>query len=210
VVATVSDTGHGMDKETQKRIFDPFFTLKDVGRGTGLGLSTSLGIVEQHKGSLSVSSKPGKGATFKIQFPYVKRRRKEKATPERETKYGKGQKVLIVDDEKPALVALENLVKSLKYQPIPCEKPLEAVKNYKKWAPDAVLMDRSMPDLNGESCIRKILQKDPYARIIIISGYDESGPNGIEEDMKELIKGYITKPCMLEDLGDLLHQALKK
>jgi len=210
VVATVSDTGHGMDKETQERIFDPFFTLKDVGKGTGLGLSTSLGIVEQHKGSLSVSSKPGKGSTFKIQFPHVKRRRKEKAAPEREIKYGKGQKVLIVDDEKPALVALENLVKSLKYQAIPCEKPLEAVKNYKKWGPDAVLMDRSMPDLNGESCIRKILEKDPEARIIIISGYDESGPNGIEKDMRELIRGYITKPCMLEDLGDLLHQALKK
>ena len=210
VFTTVSDTGHGMDKETQERIFDPFFTLKDVGKGTGLGLSTSLGIVEQHKGSLSVTSKPGKGSTFKIQLPYLKHRRKEKAAPEKEVKYGKGQKVLIVDDEKPALTALENLVKSLKYEAIPCGNAVEALKHYKKWAPDAVLMDRSMPELNGVSCIRKILEKDPDARVIIISGYDESGPNGIEDDVKSLIKGYVTKPCMLEDLSDLLHQALKK
>jgi CheY-like chemotaxis protein len=181
-----------------------------VGKGTGLGLSTSHGIVEQHKGTISVSSKPGKGSTFKIQLPYLKRRREEKAVPEKEIRYGKGERVLIVDDEKPALTALENLVKSLEYDPIPCPDPLEAVKNYKKWSPAAVLMDRSMPELNGVSCIRKILEKDPDARIIIISGYDESGPDGIEEDVKALIKGYIIKPCMLEDLSDLLHQAMKK
>jgi signal transduction histidine kinase/ActR/RegA family two-component response regulator len=210
VLSTVSDTGHGMDKETQERIFDPFFTLKDVGKGTGLGLSTSLGIVEQHKGSLTVSSKPGRGSTFKIQLPYIKRRHKEKAVPEKKIKYGRGQRVLIVDDEKPALTALENLVKSLKYEPISCENPVEAVKKYKQWTPGAVLMDRSMPELNGVSCIRKILEKDSDARIIIISGYDESGPNGIEEDVKSLIVGYITKPCMLEDLSELLHQAVKK
>ena len=210
VLAIVSDTGHGMDKETQERIFDPFFTLKDVGKGTGLGLSTSHGIVEQHKGTISVSSRQGKGSTFKIQLPYLKHQRKQKAAPEKEIKYGKGQKVLIVDDEKPALTALENLVKSLRYEPMPCANPLEAVKNYRKWAPEAVLMDRSMPELNGASCIRKILEKDPDARIIIISGYDESGPNGIEEDVKSLIKGYITKPCMLEDLSNLLHQAMKE
>ncbi len=72
VVAIVSDSGHGMDKETLDQIFDPFFTLKDVGKGTGLGLSTTHGIVEQHKGAILVSSKQGKGAKFTIYLPFGK------------------------------------------------------------------------------------------------------------------------------------------
>jgi signal transduction histidine kinase len=210
VVTTVSDTGCGMDKETQERVFDPFFTLKDVGKGTGLGLSTSLGIVEEHKGSISVSSKIGKGSTFKVYLPYVKKTYPEKVMPLKELRYGRGEKVLVVDDEKPALVALDNLVKGLGYQTIPCESPKEAVKNYKKWEPDVVIMDRSMPELNGATCIRQIMKKDPSARIIIISGYDETGPDGIDEDVRGLIKGYITKPCKIEELGEMISRVLEK
>ncbi len=208
VLAVVSDTGIGMDEEIVEKIFDPFFTLKEVGKGTGLGLSTVHGIVEEHKGTISVSSKPGKGAVFKISFPYVEPKGSEKVEPAREIIPGKGEKILIVDDERPALDALAAICKKLGYETIPVEKPLEALQNYSEWDPDVVLMDRGMPKMDGITCARKIVEKDPKARIIMVSGYEESGPNGIDESTKHLIKGYITKPCGMGELSQAISRAL--
>ena len=210
VIVTVTDTGHGMDRETLGKVFDPFFTLKEVGKGTGLGLSTSLGIVEQHKGKISVSSTPGKGTAFEISFPVE--RAEKVTTVEKRPKIllGKGEKILIVDDEPTALEALSNLIRSLGYEPISVDVPGKAVKNYRKWAPDAVLMDRSMPGMDGITCIRKIKDMDPSARIIIVSGYEATGPNGIDADAGALIKGYLTKPCGREDLGRMLATVLSE
>ncbi len=210
VIATISDTGHGMDKDTLEKIFDPFFTLKDVGMGTGLGLSTTHGIVEQHKGSISVSSTPGRGTTFKIHLPFVKTRDLKKPNPEKEIILGKGEKVLIIDDEHPTLEALANLTRSLGYDVIPVDRPVEALKNYSKWNPAIVLMDRSMPELDGVTSIRRIMKIDPKARIVVVSGYEESGPDGIDEDVKGLIKGYLTKPCGKEDLSRMLSGVLEE
>jgi CheY-like chemotaxis protein len=197
-----------MDEEIVEKIFDPFFTLKEVGKGTGLGLSTVHGIVEEHKGTISVSSKPGKGAVFKISFPYVEPKGSEKVEPAREIIPGKGEKILIVDDERPALDALAAICKKLGYETLPVEKPLEALQNYSEWDPDVVLMDRGMPKMDGITCARKIVEKDPKARIIIVSGYEESGPNGIDESTKHLIKGYITKPCGMGELSQAISRAL--
>jgi CheY-like chemotaxis protein len=209
VIAKVSDTGHGMDREILEKIFDPFFTLKEVGKGTGLGLSTTHGIIEQHTGTISVKSKPGKGTTFTIQLPLVKAEKPEKAKPKKELIYGSGQKVLIVDDERPALEALTNLTKSLGYEPISLEKPTQALKKYPKISPDVVLLDRSMPEMDGSRFIMEITKTDPDASIIIISGYEETGPDGIDEDVKNLIRGYLTKPFKVEELSRALSQALK-
>jgi signal transduction histidine kinase/CheY-like chemotaxis protein len=209
VVATVADTGHGMDKETLEKIFDPFFTLKDVGKGTGLGLSTTHGIVEKHKGAISVRSTPGKGTVFTVSFPLVDGKAIEATESRRKILIGKGQKVLIVDDEPPVLEALTNLTNSLGYQAIAVDRSRKAVENYGKWGPDVVLMDRNMPEMDGITCIKEILKKDPGARIVIVSGYNDSGPNGIDEDARRLIKGYLVKPCGLEALSQALFEALE-
>jgi len=160
VVARVRDTGHGMDQETIEKVFDPFFTLKEVGKGTGLGLSTTHGIIEEHKGTISVSSKPGEGTEFTITLPPVKPSNVQEEKPPKQLKMGQGQKILIVDDEPTTLEALSNLTRSLGYQTIPFEKPLEAVRNYPKVAPDLVLMDRSMPEMDGLACINEIMKTD--------------------------------------------------
>jgi signal transduction histidine kinase/CheY-like chemotaxis protein len=208
VVAIVSDTGHGMDKETLRKIFDPFFTLKEVGMGTGLGLSTARGIVEQHNGSIKVSSELGKGSKVKILLPILEKARIEKIEAKSQIMNGTGQKVLIVDDERPVLDALASLTKNLGYQTISVDRPAEAIKNYNKWAPDLVLMDRSMPEMDGVACIKKIMDIDPKSKIIVISGYNESGQNGIDENVKNNIKGYITKPCGMKELSRALFDAL--
>jgi signal transduction histidine kinase/CheY-like chemotaxis protein len=208
VVAIVSDTGHGMDKATLRKIFDPFFTLKEVGMGTGLGLSTARGIIEQHNGSIHVSSEPGKGTSVTITFPRAKKERIEIVEPNSQMMNGTGQRVLIVDDERPVLDALTGLIKSLGYQTISVARATEAIKNYNKWAPDLVLMDRSMPEMDGVACIKRIMDMDPKSKIIVISGYNESGQNGIDESVKNNIKGYITKPCGMKELSRALFDAL--
>ena len=209
IVVTVSDTGYGMDEETLEKIFDPFFTLKDVGKGTGLGLSTTHGIVEEHKGSISVSSKPGVGTTFKIVLPWSEPETLEKSEPQKQIVFGKGQKILIVDDERPTLEALTHLANSLGYIAVAFDNPREALNKYKKLAPDLVLMDRSMPEMDGTACINEIMKIDRNARIIIVSGYEESGPDGIDDEIKTQIKGYLTKPCGLEEISLTISQALE-
>lgn len=209
VVATVTDTGQGMDKAVLEKIFDPFFTLKEVGKGTGLGLSTAHGIVEQHRGSISVRSKPGEGSTFTLAFPLVDVSAVTKIEREKKVLFGKGEKVLIVDDERQALDSLSKLVKRLGYQPIPVDRAVEALGQYEESKPEVVLMDRSMPEMDGDDCIRRLVKTDPGARIIVVSGYDEYGPNGIDQDVKDTIKGYLTKPCGLEELSRAISQALE-
>ncbi|MBN1848058.1 MAG: response regulator [Deltaproteobacteria bacterium] len=209
VTATVMDTGHGMDKETLDKIFDPFFTLKEVGKGTGLGLSTSLGIIEGHKGTIAVSSEPERGTEFKICLPYIKMKKVHTPTIRKTIITGAGQKILIVDDERSVLDSLTKLTKSLGYEPISTDKSIEAIKNYDSWAPDVVLMDRSMPEVDGITCIREIRKIDPDAKIVIVSGYEQSGANGIEEDIKDMIKGYLIKPCGAEELSLMLSHVLE-
>jgi PAS domain S-box-containing protein len=208
VVAVVSDSGCGMDPGTTEKIFDPFFTLKEVGKGTGLGLSTSHGIIEQHKGSITVTSKPGQGTTFRIFLPYQKPAVQKEARPEQEIVLGKGEKVLIVDDEGPALDALANLTESLGYKAIALDRSAEALKSYSNLAPDVVLMDRNLPEMDGVTCIKEIVKTDPKARIVIVSGYEETGPQGIDDETKNLIKGYITKPCGRKELSQMLSAVL--
>ena len=210
VVAQVIDTGHGMDKETLNKIFDPFFSLKDVGEGTGLGLSTTHGIVEQLGGKISARSKPGKGAAFKISFPLVDW--EEPVEVERENKFtkGMGAKILIIDDEPLPLNSMARLTRSLGYEVFTIDNPMEAIKNFKKWSPKVVLMDRSMPKMDGITCTKKILKIDPTAKIIIVSGYEDSGPNGIDDSEKSLIKGYLKKPCKLKELSITIKNVLKE
>jgi signal transduction histidine kinase/ActR/RegA family two-component response regulator len=208
VVLVVSDTGIGMDEETLERIFDPFFTLKEVGKGTGLGLSTVHGILDEHKGAISVSSNPGEGSTFRITLPYARPEVVEEIETGREIILGRGQKVMIVDDERPALDALAAIINKLGYQAIPMEKPTDAVATYGEIAPDVVLMDRGMPKMDGVTCAKRIVEKDPAAKIIIVSGYEETGQNGIDDHAKALIKGYLTKPCRMEELSQMISRAL--
>ncbi|MBN1627913.1 MAG: response regulator [Deltaproteobacteria bacterium] len=208
VIAFVSDTGHGIEKEVIDKIFDPFFTLKEVGSGTGLGLSTTLGIVEQHKGSITVSSKPDKGATFKITMPLSEEQASQADKVKDDIIYGNKQKILIIDDEIIVLESMASLLEQMGYKAIPVNRSEQAMDSFLKYSPDLVLIDRNMPGLDGVACIREFMNADPDAKIVIISGYENSGHDGIEEDVKGMIKGYLVKPCGAAELSRMISQVL--
>jgi signal transduction histidine kinase/ActR/RegA family two-component response regulator len=209
VMVTISDNGCGMDEETLKNIFDPFYTTKDIGEGTGLGLSITHGIIEEHNGTISVSSQPDKGTTFTISFPIAEKFDQTESESPLKIKHGKGEKVLIVDDEPEVLKGLENMIKSIGYDVNSargCNKILETYKTYK---PDVVLLDWKMPIMDGATCAKKILENDPAARIVIISGYQESAVDGIDVGLKNDIKDFVLKPFDINKISEVISKALQ-
>jgi CheY-like chemotaxis protein len=209
VVVTISDTGCGIDEETLKNIFDPFYTTKDVGKGTGLGLSIAHGIIEDHHGTISVSSKPGEGTAFKVAFPAAEQfDRIESEFPLKITR-GKGEKVLIVDDEPEVLRSLENMVKALGYKVESAGDADQAIERYKAHKPDLVLLDWKMPEMDGATCATRILKNNQAARIVVISGYHEAGVQVADAGLRDAIKGIIFKPFDLKKLSNTVVKALR-
>jgi signal transduction histidine kinase/DNA-binding response OmpR family regulator len=208
-VLTVADSGQGMDKDTVEKCFDPFFTTKEVGKGTGLGLSTTFGIVKSHDGKIQVTSTPNKGSAFNLRFPLViAEKQKERKEPSEVVK-GTGERVLVVDDELEMLEAMPDLLEGLGYQAETATDGKDALHKYKTWQPDVVLMDISMPGMDGGTCIEKILDYDPDAKTVIVSGYEEEESYGLDDRSKRFIKGYLTKPVEVNELSALIARLLK-
>jgi CheY-like chemotaxis protein len=203
-VITVSDSGVGMDEDIREKCFDPFFTTKEVDKGTGLGLSTTYGIIKDHGGRIEVQSKRGEGTTFHLFFPLADMQGPANPDSSPDMVSGKGQKILIVDDEIDMFKALEELITGLGYQTRFVSNGSQALEVYKFWHPDAVLLDRNMPEMSGIVCAQRLMDYDPKARIILISGYDEYGADGIDEQMRSRIMGYLKKPLDIRELSRLL------
>jgi CheY-like chemotaxis protein len=203
-LVSISDTGHGMDSETVEKCFDPFFTTKSVNRGTGLGLSTAYGIVKEHGGEILAQSESGKGATFTLSFPLDYSSGQGQQTSSTGISGERGQKVLIVDDNLEICKTLKELLEAYGYQAAYVTGGKAAIAEYETWQPDVVLLDRNMPEMDGMTCAKKIMDRDPEAKIIIISGYDEIGPSGIDDQGRMLIKGYLTKPIDMNEVNNLL------
>ena len=205
-LVAVSDTGCGMDKETQERCFDPFFTKKEISKGTGLGLSITYGIVKEHGGEIQVLSKLGRGSTFKLYFPLAPSGEQEEQASPTQMIRGKGQKILIVDDETDMCKLMQDLLETLGYQVASVNSGKAAIVKYESWRPDAVLLDRNMPEMDGLTCAEKIMDHDHNAKILIMSGYDEDESSDMAEEKKKLLKGYLTKPINMKKLNTYLFQ----
>jgi PAS domain S-box-containing protein len=201
---SIRDTGQGMTPEVRRKCFDPFFTTKEVGKGTGLGLSTSYGIIKAHQGDIHVYSELGQGTSFKIFLPLVTTNGEEGVSADSQLVFGQGQKILIVDDEADMQRPMEEILISLGYQAAAVSSAKEGLAKYRAWHPQVVLMDRNMPEMDGIICTEEIIKSDPEAKIILISGYDEVGINGIDPAVKQMIAGYITKPIDMVELSLIL------
>jgi two-component system cell cycle sensor histidine kinase/response regulator CckA len=210
VLVKVSDTGQGMDREAVAKCFDPFYTSKPLGKGTGLGLSTTYGIIKSHDGLIIVDSQPERGTTFKIHFPLASKEEASKPEWEPRTISGRGELILIVDDEPEIRYTMQGLLKHLGYQTEFASTGKEGLEKYRRKTPDAVLMDINMPEMDGVRCIEEILKFDPHANISIFSGYHQDIVDELSPMVKEVIKDFIPKPIRLETLSTLLAKMLKR
>jgi two-component system cell cycle sensor histidine kinase/response regulator CckA len=180
VVLTVSDTGEGMDAATRDRIFEPFFTTKGPGKGTGLGLATVYGIVQQSGGSIYVYSEPGRGTTFKVYFPrHAKLGDVVEAAPEPPTSAPFAASVLLVEDDPSVRGATRLLLERLGYSVI--EAPgvtvaLELVRSTERRI-QVVVTDAVMPGLSGLDLAEILAAERPEIPVLLVSGYTEDVVN---------------------------------
>lgn len=209
VVLTVSDSGYGMDEETIFNIFEPFFTTKGEGRGTGLGLSTVHGIVEQNGGKIQVESESGKGAVFSIYLPAVSIE-KDKATTAYapEAPSTQGETILLVEDEPSLLRLASRQLKGLGYQVLAAPTPGEALTLSEQHSDkiDLLLTDVVMPQMNGVQLRQQIEQYCPGLRCVFMSGYtsDTVARSGLNKDGVQ----FLQKPFTREELANKLSQTL--
>jgi CheY-like chemotaxis protein len=172
----VSDTGAGIPPTVLERMFDPFFTTKSVGEGTGLGLSLVHGIVADLGGAIGVATEAGRGTRFEIWLPVAGETPTPVVEANRALPRGKGETVMIVDDE-PALVALaEEITAALGYEPVGFASSSAALRAFRADPQrfDVILTDESMPELAGTELAREIRRIRPTVPVIVMSGYGGS------------------------------------
>jgi two-component system cell cycle sensor histidine kinase/response regulator CckA len=174
VLISVTDTGVGMDEETQSKVFEPFFTTKEQGKGTGLGLSTVYGAVSQSGGYVRVSSQPGRGATFKLYFPNVENRLPISA--KRETFFGPSmgtEVVLVAEDEPPVQRLIRDVLENKGYRVLIANDGTSAlqVAADQKGRIDLLIADVVMPQMNGRELAAQLRSECPRLKVLFISGY---------------------------------------
>jgi CheY-like chemotaxis protein len=179
VVIEVQDTGGGISPDDRDRIFEPFFTTKKVGEGTGLGLSTTLGIVKSHGGFINLYSEVGRGSTFKVYIPAItdEASAEERASTQVGLPRGHGETILVVDDERAVREVAQRTLQRFGYRVMLASHGAEAVALYAQHRDRiaAVLTDMAMPIMDGPALIVALRAMDPAVRIIASSGLDTNG-----------------------------------
>ena len=215
VLLTISDDGCGMDQETLALVYEPFFSTKELGKGTGLGLATVYGIVKQNQGFINAYSEPGRGTTFRLYFPqYIERDEQEgPAVGARQKEavkvpLGRGETVLVVEDD-PALAKVTGrMLTDLGYAVLTANSAQEAfdLMAAGEHSVKVLLTDVVMPEMNGRELAEKIQQLQPDIKVVFMSGYTAEiiGRHGI------LDQGviYLPKPFTFKDLAGKIREAL--
>ncbi len=208
LLLTVSDTDQGMDRKTLSHIFEPFFSTKEVGKGTGLGLATVYGIVKQHSGHITCFSKPGYGTIFKIYLPAIQTELDLNPTTVETAIPGGTETILLVDDEESIRELGAELLDSFGYKVINASNGKEALEIYRveKDRISIILLDLIMPVMDGKKCLEDILRMDPNAKVVICSGYSEGGPE--DNLMLSGAKAFIQKPYDMKRLLTTIREIL--
>jgi len=203
VELVVNDNGAGMPAGVIEHVFEPFFTTKETGRGTGLGLATVYGIVQQNHGSVAISSAEGKGTTVSVRLPLWIRPREveELAAPESSSQESPEYTVLLVEDEKSVLKIEQKMIERLGYTVIATAEPEEAVRICRTFpgSIDLLVTDVMMPKTNGLVLARELRQLRPQLHVLYMSGYSEEilEPGRLEEDAGQ----FIQKPFTVDQLA---------
>ena len=207
----ISDSGTGIPPEVIPRIFEPFFTTKPKGEGTGLGLAQVYGIVKQHGGHIDVQTEIGQGTTFRVYLPAQEAEEPRKPTPDQSsssiTPHGKGETLLIAEDERRVRESCKRILESLGYRVLVAPNGREALRTYRSTGNiDLVLTDMVMPEMGGKDLIRELRKASPTPKIVVMTGYV------LAEDLRELkaegTLDIVQKPLDVNTLARAIRQAL--
>jgi len=198
---SVRDTGSGIDDHIKERIFEPFFTTKDVGRGTGLGLSTVYGVIKQNSGYITVDSKVGRGTVFKIYLPLVRPREEDFRSPVTQLPVRSGiETILLAEDDEEVRTLTRNTLAEHGYTIIEAADGEEALRKFLKHKDSIqlLLIDVVMPKMNGKDFYAAAIHNKPGVKALFISGY----PTDLIRNEGVLEKGlnFIPKPSSISDV----------
>nr|MBA3348522.1 response regulator [Actinomycetota bacterium] len=167
------DTGTGIDEHAQRHLFEPFFTTRDVGEGTGLGLATVLGIVEQSGGSVSVETALGIGSTFTIAFPSIAGAKSPASVAPVTTDKGGSERIIVVEDEPSLGSMIKRMLEARGYEITVAATPVEALALADDRSFDLLVTDVVMPEMNGRQLAERLASNAPAMRVLFMSGYSE-------------------------------------
>ncbi|QTA88048.1 ATP-binding protein [Desulfonema magnum] len=207
---SVSDTGSGMDSETMDRIFEPYFTTKEIGKGTGMGLAVVHGIVKRCRGHISVHSEPGAGTTFDIYFPPVETEQEHPAKALRRSFPTGKEHILLVDDEADTVIMLGKVLEHLGYTVTAQTSSTETLEIFRR-APenfDLVITDQTMPRMAGDELSRELIRIRPDIPIILCTGFSKKiTPENIQAIG---IRMLLAKPVGTGELAEAIREILDK
>ena len=204
---SISDTGSGIDPEIRERIFEPYFTTKPIGKGTGMGLSIIHGIVKSYGGFVSCYSQPEKGTCFHIYLPVIAETVLSEKKQEDLIQFG-NEHILFIDDESIIADMGKNMLESLGYQVTTRTNSLEALTTFQNQPEvfDLVITDQTMPEMTGSDLARRMLQIRPGIPIMLCTGY--SSQISEEKALSYGIKCFAAKPLAKKDLATLIRNIL--
>jgi CheY-like chemotaxis protein len=203
----VSDTGTGINPEIIDRIFDPYFTTKEVGEGSGMGLALVHGIVKNHHGEITVYSELGKGTTFNVLLPSIQAKIRKTKKVEKPI-CGGNETILYVDDEKNLVHVSKERLERIGYAVIGTTSSLEALDIFSQnpFMFDLIITDQTMPKMTGAELAQKILKIRPGIPIILCTGFSEIVS---KERSKALgITEFIMKPLFSDEMANLVRRVL--
>jgi len=206
---SIHDTGKGMDKRTQERIFEPFFTTKEMGRGTGLGLASVYGIINNHGGMINVHSRKGTGSTFNVFLPVSK----DTVSPEKKSPSDPligSETILLVDDEQLVLDIGRRMLTRIGYNILTAPDGREAIQVFEKNRDQIslVILDVIMPGMSGGETFDRLRSLKPDVKVLLASGYSIDGE--AEKIMERGCNGFIQKPFDLKQLSQKIRNILAR
>ena len=209
VKIAITDTGIGMDKATQAKTFEPFFTTKEMGRGTGLGLASVYGIINNHDGFINFYSEKGVGTTFNIFLPISEKEIVEEKKPSDDILEGT-ETVLIVDDEQMIIDVSKSMLAKMGYNLLTAGGGKEALEIYKayKHKIDLVILDMIMPDMGGSETFDQLKVINPDVKVLLSSGYSVDGQ--ATDILERGCSGFIQKPFNIKSLSQKSREILDK
>jgi PAS domain S-box-containing protein len=208
VTLSVSDTGMGMDKETQSRIFEPFFTTKEKGKGTGLGLSTVYGIVKQSGGYVMVQSEPGRGTSFHIYLPLVEGTAEKHTAPASDAASGGSETILLVEDEESVRQLVRDTLTARGYKVLEADggEAGVALSAQHQGKIQLVITDVVMPGVGGPEMVKQLSSSRPEMKVLYLSGYTEDSI--INDGSIESGTAFLQKPFSLQNLSRKVREVL--